>query len=51
MPASNRIHSSAALQTHGIWANHIGDSYAPDAAGGAAGGGDSWGGAKGLFFA
>ena len=38
MPASNRIHSSAALQTHGIWSQHIGDSYAPES-GGAAGGG------------
>ena len=47
MPASNRIHSSAALQTHGIWANHIGDSYAPDAAGGAAGGGGGGGGGGG----
>jgi hypothetical protein len=29
MPAGNRIHSSAALATHGIWANTIGDKYAP----------------------
>ena len=35
MPAGNRIHSSAALATHGIWANTIGqDKYAPSAAGG-----------------
>lgn len=39
MPASNRIHSSAALQTHGIWSQHIGDSYAPDT-GASAGAGD-----------
>jgi hypothetical protein len=31
MPANNRMHSSAALQTHGIWANTIGyDPYAPN---------------------
>ena len=35
MPAGNRIHSSAALATHGIWANTIGeDKYAPSQAGG-----------------
>jgi len=32
MPANNRMHSSAALQTHGIWANTIGyDPHAPSA--------------------
>lgn len=31
MPANNRVHSSAALQTHGIWQSAIGyDPYAPD---------------------
>ncbi|XP_052199832.1 CAX-interacting protein 4-like [Diospyros lotus] len=31
MPANNRVHSSAALQTHGIWQNAIGyDPYAPN---------------------
>ena len=31
MPANNRAHSSAALQTHGIWQSAIGyDPYAPD---------------------
>ena len=44
MPAGNRIHSSAALATHGIWSQHIGDSYAPDAAAGGGGGGDGGGG-------
>lgn len=30
MPANNRVHSSAALQTHGIWQSAIGyDPYAP----------------------
>ncbi|WOK98776.1 hypothetical protein Cni_G07488 [Canna indica] len=30
MPANNRVHSSAALQTHGIWQHAIGyDPYAP----------------------
>lgn len=30
MPANNRMHTGAALQTHGIWANTIGyDPYAP----------------------
>ncbi|KAG5378128.1 hypothetical protein IGI04_025970 [Brassica rapa subsp. trilocularis] len=32
MPANNRVHSSAALQTHGIWQSAIGyDPYAPTA--------------------
>lgn len=32
MPANNRMHTGAALQTHGIWANTIGyDPYAPTA--------------------
>ena len=31
MPANNRVHSSAALQTHGIWQSAIGyDPYAPN---------------------
>lgn len=31
MPANNRVHSSAALQTHGIWQSAIGyDPYAPE---------------------
>ncbi|KAL3676276.1 hypothetical protein R1sor_026224 [Riccia sorocarpa] len=31
MPANNRVHNSAALQTHGIWQSAIGyDPYAPD---------------------
>ena len=33
MPANNRVHSSAALQTHGIWQSAIGyDPYAPEKA-------------------
>ncbi|EYU25271.1 hypothetical protein MIMGU_mgv1a017961mg [Erythranthe guttata] len=31
MPTNNRVHSSAALQTHGIWQSAIGyDPYAPN---------------------
>ncbi|KAM0999495.1 hypothetical protein ACFX15_006003 [Malus domestica] len=31
MPANKRVHSSAALQTHGIWQTAIGyDPYAPN---------------------
>ncbi|KAF0927549.1 hypothetical protein E2562_034258 [Oryza meyeriana var. granulata] len=31
MPGNNRVHSSAALQTHGIWQSAIGyDPYAPE---------------------
>lgn len=34
MPANNRMHTGAALQTHGIWADTIGyDPYAPTATG------------------
>jgi len=31
LPANNRMHSSSALQTHGVWSNVIGyDPYAPE---------------------
>ena len=42
MPANNRVHSSAALQTHGIWQSAIGyDPYAPDQKAEGAGGEDN----------